>query len=118
MSPTIKMLIGIVVTVASAWAFHGPGGYGARALAKLDAQIRPVVEAQELPGVTAAFLTDPMSRDLRFSGQANSFQRTRFVELIQEEDVRGLRTIGWDPDSLAIEDLPAIDNSAAGGTAR
>lgn len=104
MSPSIKMLIGIAVTVGSAWAFHAPGGYGARAIGKLDAAIRPVVEAQELPGVTAAFRRDPLSRDLRFSGAANSFQRTRFVELIQEEDVRGLRSIGWDPDSPVVQE--------------
>lgn len=94
MPPVAKMMIGIAATVGSAWIFHGPAGYGQRLIDGLNAQVQPIIRKQELPTVTASF-PDPLSRDLRFSGQANDFQRGRFVEIIQEANIRGLRTVGW-----------------------
>ena len=99
MSPVVKLLIGIAAMVLSAWVFHGPAGYGARLIERLDAQVQPIVAKQELPGVTASFLQSPLSRDLRFSGVANDFQRQRFVEIIQEANIWGLKTVGWAPGS-------------------
>ena len=104
MSPFPKMLVGLAVTVASAWVLHGPLGFGQRLLGKLDAQVQPVMAKQELPSVTASFGRDPMTRDLRFRGQANSFQRQRFVEIIEDQRIRGVRSIGWDPASPPVEE--------------
>ncbi|HZF44430.1 MAG TPA: hypothetical protein VEZ48_13585 [Sphingomonadaceae bacterium] len=95
MPPSLKALIGLAATVLSAWLFHGPAGYGQRLIGKLDAHVQQVVAKQELKTVTARF-PRPLSRDLRFSGEANSFQRQRFVEIIQDEEIRGLRSVGWD----------------------
>lgn len=99
MSPSLKMLIGLAATTASAWVFHAPAGYGRRLIDRLDARVQPVVTRQELPTVTASFARSPLSRDLLFTGPANDFQRGRFVELVQEENIRGLRSVGWDPAS-------------------
>ncbi len=99
MSPLFKFSIGLAATLASAWLFHGPAGYGERVLAGLEAQVRPLVARQEVRSVTAAFPRDPMSRALTFRGAANDFQRERFVELVQEANIRGVRSIGWDPAS-------------------
>lgn len=98
MSPILKLWFGLAATALSAWLFHGPGGYGERLLGKLDAQVQPIVARQELAGVTASFERNPMARDLRFRGQANDFQRTRFVEIIEEAGIRGIRSVAWDPD--------------------
>ncbi len=98
MSPILKLWFGLAATALSAWLFHGPGGYGERLLSKLDAQVQPIVARQELAGVTATFGRNPMTRDLSFRGQANDFQRTRFVEIIDEAGIRGLRSAAWDPD--------------------
>ena len=95
MPPSIKMLIGLAATVGSAWIFHGPAGYGQRLIDRLDAQVQPLVRKQEVASVRASF-PRPLSRDLRFSGEANSFQREGFVEVIRDADIRGLRTVGWD----------------------
>lgn len=102
MSPLLKIATGLAATVLSAWLFHGPAGYGQRTIDGLNAQVQPVVLRQELSTVSAGF-PRPLSRDLRFSGEANSFQRQRFVEIIQDEEIRGLRSIGWDPASRPIE---------------
>lgn len=106
MSPSFKMLIGLAVTALSAWIFHGPAGYGARLLARLDAQVQPLVARQELPEVRAGFTRDPMSRRLEFSGPANDFQRQRFVELIQEANIIGIKSVGWNPRSPAANTPP------------
>lgn len=97
MSPAVKIWIGLAATVASAALFHGPAGYGERALAGLEAQVRPVVIRQEVESVSAAFEREPMSRALVFTGRANDFQRERFVELVQEQNIRGIASIGWNP---------------------
>ena len=60
----------------------------------LDAQVQPLVAKQGVPAVTASF-PSPLSRDLRFSGLANAFQRTGFVEVIRDANIRGLSTVGW-----------------------
>lgn len=108
MSPSLKMLTGLAATVASAWIFHAPAGYGRRLIDRLDARVRPVVARQELPTVTASFADSPLSRDLLFTGPANAFQRGRFVEIVQEENIRGLRSVGWDPASRAVEQAPIV----------
>lgn len=90
-----KLLIGLAATMLSAWLFHGPAGYGQRTIDRLNAQVQPIVARQELSTVTASFARDPLARDLHFSGKANDFQRRRFVEIIQEAEVRGLRSIAW-----------------------
>lgn len=97
MSPTLKLWTGLGATLASAALFHGPAGYGERVLAGLEAQVGPIVARQEVQSVSAAFPRDPMSRALQFRGSANDFQRERFVQLVQEENIRGIKSIGWDP---------------------
>lgn len=99
MSPTVKICIGFAATLASAWLFHGPAGYGERLLAGLEAQVQPLVARQEVESVSASFVRDPMSRALVFRGAANDFQRRRFVELVQERNIRGIASIAWDPAS-------------------
>lgn len=106
MPPVLKFLIGLAAVALSAWLFHGPAGYGARALGKLDAKLQPVVARQELPVVTASFGRDPMTRDVTLTGPANAFQREQFVEIIQEQQIRGLRSVAWDPRSPVVEDAP------------
>lgn len=102
MPPFVKFLFGLAATVASAALFHGPAGYGERLLNNLDARVQPIVARQELSGVTATLARTPMARDLVFRGPANDFQRERFVEIIQEANVRGLRSVGWDPRSPVV----------------
>lgn len=102
MSPLLKIATGLAATVLSAWLFHGPVGYGQRVIDGLNAQVQPVVVRQELSTVSAGF-PRPLSRDLRFSGEANSFQRQRFIEIIQDEEIWGLRSLGWDRASRPTE---------------
>jgi hypothetical protein len=118
MQPSLKVLVGLAATVLSAWLFHGPAGYGQRLIGKLDAHVQQVVAKQELKTVTARF-PRPLSRDLRFSGEANSFQRQRFVEIIQDEEIRGLRSVGWDRAPVPTAARPAAPTAAsAEGDAR
>lgn len=97
MSPPVKIWIGLAATSASAALFHGPGGYGERTLLMLEGRVRPIVARQEVRSVSAAFERDPLSRALVFSGRANAFQRQRFVEVVQEANVRGVASIAWNP---------------------
>lgn len=102
MPPVAKMLIGLAATVASAWIFHGPAGNGQRLIDGLNAQVQPLVAKQELPTVSASFGRDPLTRDLRLRGEANGFQRGRFVEILQEAQIPGVRSVGWDPASRPV----------------
>lgn len=102
MSPSMKFATGLAATVLSAWLFHGPAGYGQRTIDGLNAQVQPIVARQLLSTVSAGF-PSPLSRDLRFSGEANSFQRQRFIEIIQDAEISGLRSVGWDRGSPPIE---------------
>lgn len=104
MPPLAKFVIGLAATIASAGLFHGPAGYGRRVIDHLDSQVQPLVARQELEGVTASFGRNPLTRDLLFRGPANYFQRGRFVEIMQEEQIKGLRSVGWDPRSPPVED--------------
>lgn len=96
MPPFAKMMIGLAATAFSAWLFHGPAGYGQRAIDRLDAQVQPIVAKQELPTVAARFARNPLARDLRFSGEANDFQREGFVSVVQDAQIQGLRSIAWE----------------------
>lgn len=108
----VKLLIGLAATVLSAWLFHGPAGYGQRLIDGLNAQVQPLVAQQELETVHASFTRDPLTRDLRFSGPANDFQRHGFVQVIEEAQIPGIRSVGWGPAS------PIIGEHAKGAPTR
>lgn len=99
MPPIVKIWIGLAATLASAGLFHGPAGYGERLLAGLESRVQPLVARQDVESVSASFARNPMARALVFHGPANDFQRRRFVELVQEANIRGVASIGWDPSS-------------------
>lgn len=102
----VKLLIGLAATGLSAWLFHGPAGYGQHLIDGLNAQVQPLVTQQELETVHASFARDPLVRDLRFSGPANDFQRHGFVQVIEEAQIPGIRSTGWDPASPMIDEHP------------
>ncbi len=75
MSRWPKFLIGMVAVLAIGAIHHGPLGGGKRFVDALDARAERRLSVVDLPGVTARFGREPLSRTATLAGEANQFQR-------------------------------------------
>lgn len=107
MPPLVKALIGLLLALAAAWAWHGPLGNGERLIAGLEAQARDGVAKAELPGITVRLSRDPLARVATLGGPANDLQREGLGSQkgVSDyvRDVEGIADVRW------------ADSPAAGG---
>jgi hypothetical protein len=75
MPTAVKLLIGLALTLAAAWVWHGPLGRGARLVDGLERQARAAVAEENLPGIEVRLDRRPLARNATLSGPANDFQR-------------------------------------------
>jgi len=75
MPTAARILIGFVAALLAGWMSHGPLGRGDLFLDSLQAQTEAVLREAAVPGVTASFPRDPLSRAAWLSGPANDLQR-------------------------------------------
>ena len=74
--PTLaRVLIGFAAALLAGWIAHGPLDRGNAFLDSLQAQTEAVLRDAAVPGVTASFPRNPLSRTAWLSGPANDLQR-------------------------------------------
>lgn len=75
MPTAVRIVIGFAAALLAGWMAYGPLGRGAMFLDSLQAQTEAVLRDAAVPGVTASFPRDPLSRTAWLSGPANDLQR-------------------------------------------
>lgn len=92
-------MIGLALTLAAAWASHGPLGRGEAAVDRLEAEASAAVAAADLPGIAVRLDRSPLGRNATLSGPANALQREGLgsqkglSDLVR--DVEGIGTVRW-----------------------
>ena len=95
MPTAVKLLIGLALTLASAWVAHGPLGGGARLVDRLERDARAGVARSELPGIDVRLDRRPLTRRATLSGSANDLQREGLGSQLGVTDyVRAVEGIG------------------------
>ena len=98
-----KLLIGAAAALTAGWISHGPLGRGEAFVAGLEAAANAQVAEAELPGVTARFSREPLSRKAILTGSANDFQREGMGLLPGINDrirgIAGISGIEWREDT-------------------
>jgi hypothetical protein len=105
MPPVLKAILGLLLTLAAAWIWHGPLGHGERLVDRLQREAELAVAKSELPGITVRLSRDPLARAAKLSGQANDLQREGLgsqkgiSDLVR--DVEGISQVRWvdEPDA-------------------
>jgi hypothetical protein len=105
MRPIPKATIGFLLTLAAAWIWHAPLGYGERLIDRLEAEARQVVAKTELPGIKVSLSRDPLARAATLSGQASQLQREGLGSgkglSDHVRDIEGISGVRWpdEPDA-------------------
>jgi hypothetical protein len=105
MPPILKAILGLLLTLAVAWIWHGPLGHGERLIGGLETQAREGVAKAELPGIAVRLSRDPLARVATLSGPANDLQREGLGSQkgVSDyvRDVEGMSDVRWadEPDS-------------------
>ena len=118
MSPAVKVLIGLLLTLVASWAWHGPFGHGGRLLDRLQAQAEQGIAATELPGIEVRFPRDPLARTAILSGPANDLQREGLGSQMGVSDyvrvVEGVADVRWaDAPDAGRRVVPLLAETAA-----
>lgn len=95
------ILLGTLLTVATAELFHGPLGAAAELEASVEGKARRALDFYELPGVTAHLEDKPLSRRLVLQGPADDFQRRALVELLGQ--LPGVTEVRWQQGSPVVD---------------
>ena len=85
--------IGVVATLAATLLWHGPGGAAERFAATAERTMRLTLDHYEMPGIAARLQRDPLTRQLRFDGPADDFQRDEIARIGRE--VPGVSDTYW-----------------------
>jgi hypothetical protein len=117
MSPALKSIIGLLLTLAAGWIWHAPLGNGERLIGRLEAEARSEVAKSELPGIELNLSRAPLARVATLSGPADALQREGLGSQMgvsdYARDVAGISDVRWADEAdagrsvvpLAIETL-------------
>ena len=89
----IALALGVLVSIALALLWHGPLGGAERFSAQVERGVRQTVVYYEMPEVTGHLHHGPLTRRVLLSGQADDFQRSELVRLIDQ--VPGIESASW-----------------------
>ena len=84
---------GFVASLALAALWHGPAGGADRFAAAVEQGIHKTLVYYEMPQVTGHLHHGPLTRRVALSGQADDFQRSELVRLINQ--VPGVEDTAW-----------------------
>lgn len=89
----VSLALGVVGAIALAALWHGPLGGADRFAAEVERGLQKTLVYYEMPQVSAHLHHGPLTRRVSLSGQADDFQRTELVRLI--DDVPGVSDTAW-----------------------
>jgi hypothetical protein len=99
MPTSVKLLIGLALTLAAAWIAHDPLGGGARLIDRLEREARAGVAKSDLPGIDVKLDRRPLARNATLSGSANDLQREGLGSQMGVSDyvraVDGIADVRW-----------------------
>jgi hypothetical protein len=105
MSPVLKAIIGLLLTLAAGWIWHSPLGNGERLIGRLEAEARSEVAKSELPGIELHLSRAPLARTATLRGPADEIQREGLGSQKGVSDyargVEGLSEVRWADESDA-----------------
>lgn len=101
------LIIGAVVAIAAAALWHGPLGGADQFSARVERGARQALDYYEMTKVTAQLQRGPLSRRLILTGQADDFQHSELVRLLDQ--LPGVSSVTW---SAAGRGVPLIAESA------
>ena len=84
---------GVIASLALAALWHGPAGGADRFTAAVEQGIHKTLVYYEMPQVTGHLHHGPLTRRVALSGQADDFQRSELVRLINQ--VPGVEDTAW-----------------------
>ncbi len=99
-----------VLVLGSLW--HGPFGAGGRFASTVEETSRRVLNDWEMPQVRAHLDRGPMTRTLVLSGQADDFQRSELIRIM--DDVPGVANVRW-TDMKPTAALPLLAEAELAG---
>jgi uncharacterized membrane protein YfcA len=89
----LPIVIGLVLAIALAALWHGPGGAADRFSTEVERQIRQTIVFWEIPQVSGHLHHGPLTRRAMLSGTADDFQRTQLAQYVSE--VPGVSSASW-----------------------
>ncbi|MFL6845609.1 MAG: hypothetical protein ACJ8ER_12095 [Allosphingosinicella sp.] len=114
MPTAVKILIGLLLTLAGAWVWHGPLGRGEAMVDGLERQARAAVAEADLPGIQVRLDHDPLTRRATLSGQADDLQREGLGSQkgVSDyvRDVPGISSVRWadEPSDRGLRTMPLL----------
>jgi len=90
------LIAGAAAAIGLAVLWHGPLGGSDRFSGQVERGVRATLVYYEMPQVTGHLHHDPLTRRVLLSGQADDFQRSELVRLINQ--VRGVSSTSWSSD--------------------
>lgn len=87
------LALGVAATLAAAALWHGPGGAANRFATTAERTMRLTLDHYEMPAVKARLVRMPLTRQLRFYGPADDFQRAEIARIGRE--VPGVSSTVW-----------------------
>ena len=92
--------IGLFISLLLALAWHGPLGGADRFAAKVENDINKTLVYYEMKTVTGALHRAPLSREVILKGQADEFQKSELVRLVDQ--IPGVTGTTWSGDQSGI----------------
>jgi membrane protease YdiL (CAAX protease family) len=89
-------IVGAILALTGATLWNGPLGAADRLESEIERTARAALVSWEMPQVQAHLHRLPLSRCLVLSGQADDFQRSELVRIM--ETIPGVTTATWSPD--------------------
>lgn len=89
----VFLVLGAIIALGGAWAWHGPIGGADRLVASVESQARTSLDDYEMTQVQAHLQRGPLTRRLLLSGPADDFQRSELVKIMDQ--IPGVSEAEW-----------------------
>ena len=90
---TVARIGGVLAAIAAAALWHGPLGAADQFSGRVERGARQALEYYEMTQVTAQLQRGPLSRRLILTGQADDFQHSELVRVLDQ--LPGVSSVSW-----------------------